>query len=119
MVGLETGFLINLSQCLATGQYDGIAFASEFVSHEIHKLFRTVGRSRMKGSPVEELESKPITDDQIAAVYGGKLPPSDPRTRPMETGFVSELLAWIADNPAWADDGITHDGEYHHTDRTG
>ena len=36
-----------------------------------------VSRGRMKGTPAEELNGNPITDDQIAAVYGGKLPPPD------------------------------------------
>ncbi|MEZ6044566.1 MAG: hypothetical protein R3C11_03085 [Planctomycetaceae bacterium] len=33
-----------------------------------------VSRGAMKGKPAEDLETNPITDDQIAEVYGGKMP---------------------------------------------
>ena len=37
-----------------------------------------VSRGRMKGRPAEDLKDKPISEDTIAAVYKGKIPPNGP-----------------------------------------
>ncbi|MCA9041566.1 MAG: Gfo/Idh/MocA family oxidoreductase, partial [Planctomycetaceae bacterium] len=61
----ENGITMNIVSDSANG--NGILF--EGTKGRFH-----VSRGAMKGKPVEDLETNPITDDQIAEVYGGKLP---------------------------------------------
>ncbi|MEO2034708.1 MAG: Gfo/Idh/MocA family oxidoreductase [Planctomycetaceae bacterium] len=64
----DSGLILNI----VSNSPDGNGILFEGTEGRFH-----VSRGRMKGAPVEELENNPILDDQIAAVYGGKLPPAD------------------------------------------
>ncbi|QDU82117.1 Inositol 2-dehydrogenase [Polystyrenella longa] len=61
----ENGITMNI----VSDSDDGNGILFEGTEGRFH-----VSRGSMKGKPAEDLETNPITDDQIAEVYGGKMP---------------------------------------------